>query len=262
MLSGLTRDVRFAFRQFAGRPGFTFTAVLVLALGLGANTAIFNLVYSFLLRPLPFPHPDRLVTLAERAKGRGGDEDMGVSPGNFLEWQQQAGAFDHISAFLTGSANLSSDTNAFQPERLNVCYCSGNILATLGAAPLLGRTYLPEEDRFQGPHVALIAYRIWKQRFGGAPDIVGKSIRLDGDSFEIVGVMPAGFLFPTDSVQIWAPILTGFEPSLQIRRDLHFLSLIARLRPGVSIGRARAELSAIMSRYKQQHGDVAMGEGA
>ena len=261
MLSGFVRDTRFALRQFGGRPGFTLTAVLVFALGLGANTAIFSLVYSFLLRPLPFPHPDRLVALAERTAGRGGNENMGVSPGNFLEWQQQAGAFEHISAFLTGPVNLSSDSKAFPPERIAACSCSGNFLATLGTAPLLGRTFRPEEDRFEGPNVALISYRLWKERLGGAPDIAGKSIRLDGDSYEIIGVMPPGFLFPTDEVQIWAPLLSGFSPALQVRRDLHFLSLIARLRPGVSVERAGAELSAIMSRYKQQHGDVAMGDG-
>jgi putative ABC transport system permease protein len=262
MLSPFARDVRFAVRQFRGCPGFTATAVVVLALGLGANTAIFSVVYLFLLRPLSFSQPDRLVTVTERARGRSGDEGMGLSPGNFLDWQQQSRSFEKMAAFTTGVANLSSDSNAFEPQRVQVCYCSTDFLATLRASPELGRAFRPDEDRYQAQNVALISHRLWQNRLGSAPDIVGKSIRLDGDSYEIVGVMPREAIFPNDSVEVWTPLFAGIPPTIQIRRDLHFVGAIARLRDGVQVESARAELDGIVSRYRHDHPDIAMGVGA
>src|SRR5579863_8682393 len=139
LLHRIARDTRFALRQSLARPGFTLTAVLVLALGLGANTAIFSVVHALLLRPLPYPQPDRLVALAERVKGRGGEEGMGLSPGNFLDWQKQAAGFEQMTAYTTGPTNLSSPAGAFDPERVQTAYCSANFLSTLRVAPIAGR---------------------------------------------------------------------------------------------------------------------------
>src|SRR5215469_789265 len=160
MLSAFARDVRFALRQFAARPGFTLTAVVVLALGLGANTAIFGVVYSFLFRPLPYPQSERLMELSERAVGKGGEEHMSPSPGNFLDWQKQSTTMEQVTAFTAGTSNLSSETNSFAPERVQVCYCSGNFLAMLRVAPQLGRAFSADEDRCGGPNAALISYRL------------------------------------------------------------------------------------------------------
>ena len=258
----MLRDIRFAIRQFAGRPGFTFTALLVLALGLGANTAIFSIVNAFLLRPLPYAQADRLVAISEAAMGKGGRESMGVSPGNFLDWQEQAASLEQMTGFITGPASLSSPDNAFQPQRVLVCNCSGNLLATLRVSPLLGRAFRPEEDRFNAPKVALVSYNLWQQRLGGSPAILGKSIRLDGDSYQVIGVMPRGFLFPADTIEVWSPLLSGLPPALQQRHDLHFLGALARVRQGVPVSRARAELDAIAAQYKLAHPDVATGSGA
>jgi len=151
--------------NFAGRPGFTFTAVL--ALGLGANTAIFTVVNAFLLRPLPYPEPDRLVAIAERTLSRGGDELISLSPGNLLDWQKQVTGLEQMTAFGTMPANLSSDKNRFEPERIQVCSCSGNFLATLRISPLVGRSFRPDEDRYGAPRMAIVSYNLWQRRLGG-----------------------------------------------------------------------------------------------
>ena len=262
MFSAFARDLRFAWRQFSARPGFALTAVLVLALGLGANIAIFSVVYLFLLRPLPYPQADRLVTLNERATDSGGDEGMNPSPGNFLDWQQHSTNMEQISAFGGGPGILSSGTGAFEPERVQICYCSGNFLAALRVAPLLGRAFRPEDDRFGASRVALVSYRLWQQRLGGTPDIVGEPIVLDGDTYRVAGVMQRTFFFPNDTIDVWTPMLLGMPPAAQIRRDLHYLEVFGRIREGVSMERARAELDGILSRYKREHSDVAMGNGA
>src|SRR5215831_10722190 len=157
MIDTATQDLRFAWRQFSQRPGFTFTALLILALGLGANTALFSIVNAFLLQPLPYPHPERLVSLFERKVVK--DEPrMSPAPGNFFDWQKLTTSFESMSALTTGAANLSSATNSFEPERIDVCNCSGNLPSTLGVTPVVGRRFRPDEDKVGAPHVALISY--------------------------------------------------------------------------------------------------------
>jgi len=262
MLHAFARDLRFARWQFAGRLGFTCTVVFVLALGLGANTAIFSVVHAFLLRPLPYPQPNSIVAISERVTGNAGEQGMNLSPGNFLDWRKQATAIEQMSAFTGGASVLTSPNNEFEPERVQVCNASGNFMATLGVAPLSGRPFAVDEDRSGAPRVAILSYRLWQRRFRGAPDIVGKSIRLDGDDYHVIAVMPRGFLFPNDTTAVWTPLLAALPPTVQIRRDLHFLQAIGRIRAGLTLQQSRAELDGIAARYKREHPEIAMGNGA
>jgi len=261
MIDTATQDLRFAWRQFSHRPGFAVTALLILALGLGANTAIFSIVNAFLLRPLPYPHPERLVSLFERKVLK--DEPMNLpAPGSFFDWQKLATSFESMSAITTGTANLSSAANSFEPERIDACNCSGNLFSTLGVAPVVGRAFLPDEDKVGAPHVAVISYSLWQRRFGGNRNVLGKRIRLDADDFEVVGVMPPGFTFPDRSTAVWTALVPYLDPALQMRHDLHFFRVIGRLVAGVSVEQAAAELDGIAARYKQAHPEQATGRGA
>lgn len=262
MLHRVASDIRFALRQFAKRPGFAATAVIVLALGLGANTAIFSVVNALLLRPLPYPHAERMVTLNELMHGKGGDEGTSLSPGNYLDWRAQSTSFDEVAASINGPANLSSETQDFEPQRVDVCYCSANFTNLLGISPMIGRSMRPDEDHFRAAKVALISYNLWRQRLGGAPDAVGKTIRLDGDAVQVIGVMPRGFHYPTDTIEVWTPLMSGIPPTIQARRDLHFLRTIGRLHAGVTIGQARADLAIIIARIREANRGVAMGDAA
>jgi predicted permease len=261
MPATLIQDLHFAFRQFIQRPGFTLTAVVILALGLGANTAIFSVVNALLLRPLPYPHSDRLVALFERKVVK--DEPrMNVAPGNFLDWQKVSTSFESMSAITTATASLSSSTNSFEPERIDICTCSGNLFSTLGVPAALGRVFRPDEDKVGAAHVVVISYGLWQRRFGGARDVIGKRIRLDAEDFEIIGVMPKNFMFPYRNIAVWTALLPYLSPQIQLRHDLHFFRVIARLHLGVSVEQSSAELDGIAARYKQAHPEQATGRGA
>src|SRR5215510_7938390 len=255
------KDLRYAVRGLLRNPGFALVAVLTLALGIGANTAIFTVVNTFLIRPLPYPEPDRLVSLFER-NVVGDEQQMSVAPGNFLDWQKTATSFESMAASGIRVLTLTSDNAGTVPDRVGLCACSGTLFAVLGVKPIMGRTFTPEEDRFGAPRLAVISYALWQRRFGGANDVIGKSIRLDGDDHQIIGVMPRDFLYPHRVVEVWRPLLVGLPPQQQIRHDLHNLSVVARLRPGVSVEQAFAELDGIAARYKKDHPDEATGKGA
>ncbi|MBV9303978.1 MAG: ABC transporter permease [Acidobacteriaceae bacterium] len=261
MLQALTQDIRFAFRQFRKRPGFTALTILILALGLGANTAIFSIVNAFLLRSLPFKEPDRLVALFERNVVNYDEQRNWVAPANFLDWQKLSTSFEQIAAYVTGNSNLSSSTNTFEPERIDFCACSGNLFSTLGVPPLLGRDFRSDEDRYGAPRVVAISYGLWQRRFGAAPNVIGKRVRIDSEDYQIVAVMPRGFAFPSRTIEAWSPLLTFLPPERQKRHDTHFLQPIARLKPGVSVEKARAEIDGIAARYKRTHPQDVSGRG-
>ena len=261
-LEALGKDLRYAFRGLRRSPGFALMAVLTLALGIGANSAIFTVVNTFLIRPLPYPEPDRLVSLWER-NVVGDEQQMSVSPGNFLDWQKTATSFESMAASQIRVVTLTSDAAGTVPERVGFCACSATLFRTLGVNPLLGRTFTPDEDRFGAPTHAIISYGLWQRRFGGAANVIGKSIRLDGDDHQIIGVMPRSFLYPHRIVELWKPFLAVIPQQQQVRHDLHNLSgVIARLRPVVSMEQAYAELDGIAARYKKDHPDEATGKGA
>ena len=257
-MHSLFQDIGFALRQFRKRPAFIATAVLVLALGLGANTAIFSVVSAALLRPLPFREPDRLAALYESNIG-GGDTYNSVAPGTMHEWQKQAGSFEAVAGYMTGPITLA-DEGGVPPQRVDVAGVSWEFFRILGVQPVIGRTFTAEEDRHGAPRVALLSHGLWQERFGGAPDIVGRHIRCDGKDCQIVGVMPRGFSFPDRSIQLWIPM--AIEDRLYDRHDTHFLSVIARLKSGVSIGQARQEIDSISARYRAANPGDAIARGA
>lgn len=258
------QDLRFALRQLFKHPGFTFTAILVLALGLGANTAIFTVVNAFLLRPLPYKDPARLMGLFERdpVDIPGGSPYNVVAPGNYLDWQKLSTSFEQVAAAVEGGAfNLSSPANSFEPQRVDAGLCSSNIFSTLGVQPILGRVFRPGEDRWGAPRVAIISYGLWQRRFGGSSHVIGKQIRLDGELHQVVGVMPRGFAFPYRTDEIWVPLLQNILPEQQKSHQNHFLLVLGRLRPGVSIQAARAEIDGFAKRYKRAHPNEVSGKG-
>ncbi len=259
----LAWDIRFAFRQLSKRPGFTLTAVLVLALGLGANTAIFSVVNAFLLRPLPYKDPAHLAALFEKdpVGPSGSDPYNEVAPGNFLDWQRNSTSFETMAAAATGAFNLASPNNMFEPQRVDACFCSHSLFSTLGVGPILGRSFRADEDRTGASRAVIISYRLWQQRFGGSSDVIHKRVRLDGETAEIVGVMPRGFAFPYRTIDAWAPLLSYVSPETQQSHYNHFLLVVGRLRPGVSMEAARAEIDGFAHRYKQQHPEEISGKG-
>ena len=261
LVEDLVKDLGYALRLLRKSPGFTLTAICSLALGIGANTAIFSLVNAFLLRPLPFDHPERLVTLFER-NVVGSEQEMSLAPGNFLDWQASSTSFDSMSAYTTPTVTLSVDAPGSEPERVAACLCSGSVFATLGVFPVVGRTFTPEEDRFDAARVIVISDDLWQRRFGGAPDVLNKTLRVNERPHQIVGVMPRAFAFPSRATDIWIPLLVSTPKAQQIRHDLHYLQVIGRLGPGVSIDQARGELDGIAARYKSAHPNESTGKGA
>jgi putative ABC transport system permease protein len=257
----LRQDLKLATRSLARRPSFSIMVIVTLALGIGANTAIFSLVNAFLLRPLPFDEPDRLVALFER-NVMGDEQRMSVAPGNFLDWQRQATSFEHLTAYTTRSVTLAHDAAASESERVGLCACSGNIFSTFRVVPVVGRAFRPDEDRSGAPRTVVIGFDLWQRQFGGASDIVGKPVRLDNDMYEVIGVAPRGFMYPNRTVDVWLPLLTAIGPQQQIRHDLHFLQVVGRLRPQMSIEHAQADIGRITSAYKDAHRHEATGTGA
>jgi len=262
MLSAFAQNLRFAFRQYLSRPGFTITAVLILALGLGANTAIFSVVNVFLVQPLPFHDPSRLVALWERDVVGNNNQYNWVSPGAYLDWRKLATSFESISGYFTGPVTLANPTDTVEPRRIDAAGAPANLLDTLGMRPPLGRSFTSEEDRFGATRVAMISYYLWRNRFGGASDIIGKKIRVDGLDCQIVGVMPRGFAFPSRTTEIWLPLATFIAPEREKRHDQHFMHAVARLRSGVSVQQARAELDGINARYYREHPNDVIAKGA
>ena len=259
-LQVLRQDVQFALRQLRHRPGFAIVAILVLALGLGGNAAMFSIVNAVMLQPLPYADPQRLVGLYERDVV--GDEPFNiVAPANFLDWRKHARDFEQIAASGETAFNLASPTESFTPERIDGSFCSANLFQTLGVAPAVGRTFRDDEDRPGAARVALISYNLWQHRFGGARDIVHRQIRLDSEQYDIVGVMPRTFGYPYRTVKAWVPIERYLSAGELESHGDHMLTVIGRLRPGVSVAQARAEIDGIARRFKQEHPEEITGKG-
>lgn len=247
------KDIRYALRALARRPGFTFIAVITLALGIGANTAIFSVVYGVLLRPLEYPEPDRLVGLRESNSLK--QPDAQVAPGNFLEWQRQNTVFSDLAAYRTVSYNLTGDGG---PERLLGARVSAGLFKTLGVQPIAGREFLSEEDQPGREKVVIISEGLWGRRFGSDPGILGRTLRLSGENFTVVGVMPKHFSLPDQRErELLTPIaFTETEKSLHHAR---YVDAIARLKPGVTLDQAQAEMTTIANRLSQAHPDANTG---
>ena len=250
----LIQDLRYGVRMLWKSPGFTIVAVLTLALGIGANTAIFSVVNGVLLRPLPFRDPSRLVLIAEKSSF----PIISTSYENYLDWRDQSHSFESMEATRGSSITL---TGAGEPERLNVRMATAGLFSMLGINAQIGRTFLPEEDRAGGTPVALLSYGLWQRRFGGSADIIGKTVNLDLQPYTVVGILPSGFqiLQPAD---VYLPF-TPWAKTLPADRNWHpGIIPLARLKQGVSKEQARGEMVGITKRLEQQYPDYNTGTSA
>ena len=250
----LLQDVRYALRLLFKSPGFTAIAILTLALGIGANTAIFSVVNGVLLRPLPFRDPSRLVLIAERSSF----PVISTSYQNYLDWRDQSHSFESMEATRGGAITL---TGTGEPERLNVRMVTAGFFSMLGINAYSGRTFLLEEDRAGGAPVALLSYGLWQRRFGGSQEIIGKAINLDSQPYTVVGVLPSGFqiLQPAD---VFLPFMP-WAKTLPDDRNWHpGIIPLARLKQGVTKEQARVEMVGITKRLEQQYPDYNTGTSA
>jgi putative ABC transport system permease protein len=242
----MLHDIRFAIRSFAKSPGFTAVAVLALALGIGANAALFSVINTVLLRPLPYRQPQQLVRIFETFLPSGWGS---VSLPNYQDWRQQNHVFDRLEAFSTGSMNLQGEAN---PERIPSVVATAGLFDMLGAPPMQGRTFLPDEDLPGKPEVAVISERLWKRRFAGDPKLLGSTINLDGKPTTVVGIMPASFEFPPGNPErtLWVPM--QLPPSLKLERGSHWLAVVGRLKSGQSLESAAADMKPIAAHIAEQ----------
>jgi putative ABC transport system permease protein len=247
MMDSVIKDLRFAFRALLKRPGFTVIALVALALGIGANTAIFSLVNAVMLRPLPFPEPDRLVWVYGNI--RNGANRASVSPLDYLDYRNQNKTFEQFatSYSMTLPATL---TGGGEPERLQASVVSGNYFQTFGVAPALGRGFTVENENPAQNQVAVLSHALWQTRFGGDPSIVNKTIVLNGKGCEVIGVMGEGVSFP-QTADLWLPLNLDADPADKTRFS-HFLRPVGRLKQGVSLVQAQADTDIIAAQLDHQ----------
>ncbi|MGH9773828.1 MAG: ABC transporter permease [Candidatus Acidiferrales bacterium] len=258
-MGSFLQDLRYALRMLARSPGFAVVAVLTLALGIGANTAIFSVINAILLKPIPFPDPDRLVLVWE-TRVHEGDHTNVVSAPNFHDWERQNHSFEGMAIFDSAGKGYAL-SGGKEPERVSGVRVSAGFFDVLGVRPFLGRTFLPEEETLGKDHEVILNYGLWKRRYGGDPTLVGKTITIDGESYTVVGVMPRDFQFQFWSGlrQLWVPI--GYTQGDKVRDSNSFVAF-ARLKPGVTFAQAKDEMDAIGRRLMQQYPVENAGLGA
>ncbi len=241
------QDVRFAFRTLIKNPGFTAVAVLTLALGIGLNAAIFSVVNGVLLEPLAFPHPDRLVRISQVERANGVSTPGTVSAVNLDDWRARRRVFDDIGGYFYREGMSGTDlTGEGEPQRVASAFITPGFWRTLGVAPLLGRVQRDDEMvRGSNDHVVVLSYDYWKRQFGGAATVIGRRVQLGGESYEIVGVMPATFHYPVARVEMFIPYSTIPDSAIPRLRGVRILQAIGRLNPGVAVSQGAAEMNAI-----------------
>jgi putative ABC transport system permease protein len=248
----IIKDIRYGIRGLLKRPGFTIIALITLALGIGANTAIFSVVNAVLLRPLPFQDPEQLVIVWEDATFAGFPRNT-PAPANYVDWKNQNQSFSDMAASHETSFNLTGDG---EPERVSAYSVTANFFPLLGVQPLLGRSFLTEEDRPGANKVAVLSYSLWQSRYGADRNILNRDILLNGEKYSVVGVMPASFQFFEKDTRLWVPIALDQED--WANRGGHFLTVVARLKPGVSVSQAQADMNGIMRRIAVDHPGATM----
>jgi predicted permease len=249
-LEGLWRDLRYGARTLLRTPGFSFTAILVMALGIGATTSLFTIVRSVLLRPLPFRDPDKLVMLYEHFRQSQFPYNQ-VSPADFRDWHAQTHGFEDMGAWRWWAGHIST----MQGEMPEVVYGAGgswNLFSVLGVQPVFGRTFTPDEDRFGGNDVVILTWSLFQSRFSGDKRIVGKHVRIDSKPFTVVGVLPAWFTYPDPEVKVWIPHTPVFTPE-EFRPDNHWSYVVARLKDKQSGTAALKEVSALQYQIHMQN---------
>ncbi|HEY6403402.1 MAG TPA: ABC transporter permease, partial [Blastocatellia bacterium] len=255
-LGELSQDLRYGARMLMKKPGFTLVAVLTLALGIGATTAIFSVVNAVLLRSLPYRDPDRLVLVGHRGEDQG-TVTFKATPPDFLEWRDQSNVFEQIAAYQSDTADLTFNG---EPEEWIAGIVSANLFVTLGVSPALGRAFTPEEDQAGGPLAVILSDGLWRRRFGGDPRVIGRAITVGDQSRTVVGIMPPGFRFPDES-ELWLPL--ALNVAKELSRESILISVLARLKPGVTLEAALADLSVILERnrraFPRQYSGVQVG---
>jgi putative ABC transport system permease protein len=254
----LSQDLRHGLRVLLKNPGFTAVAIIVLALGIGANTAIFSIVNAVLLRPLPFGDPQRLVQVwhVPPPKSFPGMTQFSVSAANFIDWHEQNHVFDKMAIYSDSSLNL---TGREQPEALQGASVSSDFFSTLQAQPVIGRAFTTDEDQPGKNHVVILSYGLWKSRFAADPNIAGRQVNFDGQPYTVAGVMGEKFALP-GWAQYWTPM--GWTNTERAVRGEHHYMVIARLKAGITTTQAQAEMSAISTRLEQQYPEDDKGWGA
>lgn len=259
-MESLLRDLRYGIRTLARTPGFSFVAILVMALGIGSTVALFTIVNSVLLKPLPLPNIDRLVRVYE-ADTVLKFQDNPVAGGTFQSWQQGNKTFQHLALIDESDYNLSS-SNGQMPEHIEAEICSWAALPLLGVQPAYGRLFTEGDDRWGVPETTVLTWGFWKRRYGGDPDILGRTILLDAKPFTVIGILPSWFSYPNPRVQLWTPTYPEAPPYMMQSHDAHNFGVIGKLRPGVTLAAARAELSGISAQERKQFPEGAVFNAA
>ncbi len=254
-MSALFQDIRFGLRMLVKNPVMTFAAIVTMALGIGANCAIFTLVDSVLLRPLPYGDPDRLVMVWENNLKRGRDRNV-VSVANFFDWREQSESFEEMAAFANYDVTYQSGS---EPERIPAGLATDAFFSTLGTKPLAGRLFLPEDFEPASPDVVVVSHRFWQSRFGGDPELMGETLNLESRAYTVIGVLPPRFQFAVRSTDVWRPWL--FDEEDRANRRSHYLKVLARLKRGTEMSQAQAEMDGIAGRLAQEHPEWMKGWG-
>ena len=265
----MLQDIRYGMRALLRTPSFTVATVIVLALGIGANTAIFTVVNAVLLRPLPYPASDRLVMLWEtNPRFQIGVDTLPVTHGNFMDWREQNGVFSYVCALGVGRVNLTGEN---EPERISSASVSPNFFRLMSSEPKLGRGFLDEEEVPGARKVVIISHALWQRRFSGETSLIGRTITLDGQGHTIIGVAPEGFQFPrprdlpyfigvSSPTEIWTPITLN-DDFINRKRANHQLAVMARLRPDVTFEKAQSEMNGLAARLEQSYPESNQGIG-
>jgi putative ABC transport system permease protein len=251
----MLNDFRYALRQLIKAPSFTIVAILTLALGIGACTAIFSVVNVVLLQPLDYSQPDRIVNIRETNLPK--FPEFSVAPPNYIDWEKQAKSYEYLAAYTGARINLTGDG---EPQQLLGVKATGHYFDVFGIKPAVGRFLLPEEDAQGKNHVVVLSYGFWQRVFGGARDVAGRAVQLNGEPYTIVGVAPFGFGL-TGKIDAWLPMAFKPEETANDARGGHYINVVGRLKPGVTVTQARAELEVIASQLAKQYPDSNKGWG-
>ncbi len=251
----MLNDLRYALRQLVKAQSFTAIAILTLALGIGACSAIFSVVNTVLLRPLDYSEPDRIVAIRETQLPQ--FPEFSVSPPNYLDWEKQTKSYEYLAAYSGAGVNLTGEG---EPQRLVGVKATAHYFDAYGVKPVLGRMLLPEEDAPGKNHVVVLSYPFWQRVFGGKGDAVGREIQLNGEPYTVVGVAPGGFGLAS-KVDLWMPMAFKPDETAGDARGAHYINVVGRLRPGVTVAQAKAELDLLATQLAKQYPDSNKGWG-
>jgi len=253
--ANVLRDVRYAGRMLLRNPGFTTIALLTFAVGIGINTAVFSVFNGVLLRPLPYPDADRITMMWLDNRVQGIKEDIGSYP-NYRDWREQNTTYEHVAAYTGASMTM---TGSDEPERLSAAQTTANFFAVMGIQPVLGRVYTEDQEKVGNDAVVVLAHGLWQRKFGGTPDVIGKTIVLNGRAHEIIGVMAPELALP-QRAQLWKPLAA--PDALRTQRNSFWLPVIGKLKPGVTVTQAQTEIGGIADRLEKAYPQAQAGFGA